>query len=253
MKSFPAHVTWEGGMQHDNFISLPEPLKCNEVSIAVLNYSLSILPDDPVNLGFMEIVNPFDLTGKKKVKINMEMSHSMLYSTGYYLQTMLSLKNIVYSLVHPEALKRKNQSYDEIEKEFFDKGFEVPHVRVVDNMTSLVVPKNKNCRLFFNNMIDLKHFSSDTEHVYNLAKEMHWAKIVSQPIFGLKLQVNNSLGESHIVKYTKYFDGEDHQVPHLSFTTFNTKEINKIRVQVVDPTGNLLQTIGDCFQEIRAQ
>ena len=135
-------------MQHDNFISLPEPLKCNEVSIAVLNYSLSILPDDPVNLGFMEIVNPFDLTGKKKVKINMEMSHSMLYSTGYYLQTMLSLKNVVYSLVHPEALKRKNQSYDEIEKEFFDKGFEVPHVRVVDNMTSLVVPKNKNCRLF---------------------------------------------------------------------------------------------------------
>ena len=252
MKSFPTHVTWEGGMQHDNFVAMPEPLKCKEFTVAVESYSLSIVPDEHVYLGYMEIVNPFDVTSKK-IKINIEMSQTTLYSTGHYLQTILKRDNVVYNLVSNEAKQRKLQTYETIEKEFVERGFEVPHVQQVGDMTSLVVPKNKYCRLFFNNMIDIKHFSSDTEHVYNLSDAKYWLKLLYQPIFGLRLQLNNSSGESRVVKYTKNIDGEDHHVNSLAFATFNTTEVNKFRIQVVDPTGNVLQTIGDCFLQINTQ
>ena len=253
MKSFPTHVTWEGGMQHDNFVAFPEPLKCQEFSVAVESYSLSIVPDEHVYLGFMEIVNPFELTTNKKIKIHIEMSQTTLYSTSHYLQSTLEHEHVVYNIVRHEAEKRNLQTYETIEKEFAQKAFEIPHVRQVGDMLSLVVPKNKYCRLFFNNMIDIKHFSVDKEAVYNLSNAKHWLKLLYQPIFGLKLQVNNSSGESRVVKYTKNTDGDEHQINNLAFTTFNTKEVNKIRIQVVDPTGNVLQTIGDCFLQIKSQ
>ena len=247
MKSFPTHIAWEGGMQHNNFVSLQEPYKSNELYVAVESYSLSIVPDEHVYLGYMEIVTPFELTNKK-IKINIEMSQTTLYSTGHYLQSTLTKDSVIHNLIINELSRKKTLSYASLEQEFIQKNFEVPHIRQVGDMTCLVVPKNKYCRLFFNNMIDIKHFSTDNENVYNLSDAKHWLKLLYQPIFGLRLQVNNSSGEARVVKYTKNIDGLDHQVSNLAFTSFETKEVNKLRIQVVDPTGNVLQTIGDCFQ-----
>ena len=62
MKSFPAYVSWEGGMQHDNFVSLPAPVKCQSCSIAVEGLFLGHVPDEPVCLVFLEISSPFNRT-----------------------------------------------------------------------------------------------------------------------------------------------------------------------------------------------
>ena len=247
MKSFPAYVSWEGGMQHDNFVSLPAPVKCQSCSIAVEGLFLGHVPDEPVCLGFLEISSPFDCT--KTIWIGIEMALNSIYSTGFYLRS-LTRENVVHRVIQAEYEKRKSHLPALIEKEFAENGYDVPYVRQVDDVTSLVVPKNTVCRLFFNNMVDIRHVSSEKEHEYDLSNAKYWLKLVHQPAFGIRVQVNNATGESRIVKYTKNIDEVDIQFPTLAFTSFETKQIDKLRVQVVDPAGRVVQTSGDCFLQI---
>ena len=155
----------------------------------------------------------------------------------------------MHRVIQADFEKRKSHLPASIEKEFAENGYDVPYVRQVDDVTSLVVPKNTICRLFFNNMIDV---SSEKEHVYALSNAKYWLKLVHQPAFGIRVQVNNANGESQIVKYTKNIDEVDVQFPTLAFTSFETKQIDKLRVQVVDPAGRVVQTSGDCFLQINA-
>ena len=235
-------------MQHDNFVSLPSPVKCQEFSVAVEGLFLGHMPDEPVYLGFLELSNPFDST--KPLWIGIEMELNSMYSTGFYLR-LLTREDVVRRVIQSEFENRKTHLLSSIEKEFVEKGYEVPYVRQVGDMTSLVVPKNTSCRFFFNNMIDIRHDSNEKESVYDLSNAKHWLKLIYQPAFGLRVQVNNAKGESKVVKYTKNIDEVDIHFHTLSFTSFDTKEITKIRVQVVDPTGRVVQTYGDCFLQIK--
>ena len=237
-------------MQHDNFVSLPAPVKSQECSIAVEGLLLGHVPDEPVYLGFLEVSSPFDRT--KTVWIGIEMELNSMYSTGFYLR-LLTRESVVGRVLQAEFERRKTHLLASIEKEFVENGYDVPYVRQVDDMTSLVVPKNTSCRLFFNNMIDIRAVSSEKENIYNLSNAKYWLKLVHQPAFGIRVQVNNANGESKIVKYTKNIDEVDIQFPTLAFTSFETKEIHKIRVQVVDPAGRVVQTSGDCFLQINAR
>ena len=249
MKSFPVYVSWESGMQHDNFISLPAPVKCQDCSIAVEGLFLGHVPDEPVYLGFLEVSSPFDCT--KTLWIGIEMALNSMYSSGFYLR-LLTRENVVRRVIDDEFEKRKTHLLTSIEKEFVENGYEVPYVRQVDDVTSLVVPKNTSCRLFFNNMIDIRTVSSEKEHIYDLSNAKYWVKLVHQPAFGIRVQLNNTNGESKVVKYTKNIDEVDIQFPTLAFASFETKEISRLRVQVVDPTGRVVQTSGDCFLQINA-
>ena len=233
-------------MQHDNFVSLPSPVKCQEFSVAVEGLFLGHMPDEPVYLGFLELSTPFG----QILWIGIEMELNSMYSTGFYLR-LLTREDVVSRVIQTEFERRKTHLLAAIEKEFVEKAYEVPNVRQVGDMTSLVVPRNISCRLFFNNMIDIRHGSSEKEHVYDLSNAKHWLKLIYQPAFGLRLQVNNAKGESKIVKYTKNIDEVDIHFHTLSFASFDTKEIDKIRVQVVDPTGRVVQTFGDCFLQIK--
>ena len=163
------------------------------------------------------------------------MEQNSIYSTGFYLR-LLTRENVVRRVIPAEFERRKTQLLASIEKEFVENGYDVPYVRQVDDLTSLFVPKNISCRLFFKNMIDICHVSSNAKY---------WLKLVHQPAFGIRVQVNNANGESKIVKYAKKIDEVDIQFPTSAFTSFETKEIDKIRVQVVDPGGLLIQTSGD--------
>ena len=236
-------------MQHDNFISLPAPVKCQDCSIAVEGLFLGHVPDEPVYLGFLEVSSPFDCT--KTLWIGIEMALNSMYSSGFYLR-LLTRENVVRRVIDDEFEKRKTHLLTSIEKEFVENGYEVPYVRQVDDVTSLVVPKNTSCRLFFNNMIDIRTVSSEKEHIYDLSNAKYWVKLVHQPAFGIRVQLNNTNGESKVVKYTKNIDEVDIQFPTLAFASFETKEISRLRVQVVDPTGRVVQTSGDCFLQINA-
>ena len=233
-------------MQHDNFVSLPSPVKCQEFSVAVEGLFLGHMPDEPVYLGFLELSTPFGQT----LWIGIEMELNSMYSTGFYLR-LLTRENVEHRVIQSEFERRKTSLLAAIEKEFAEKGYEVPYVRQVGDVTSLVVPKNTSCRLFFNNMIDIRHGSSEKEHVYDLSNAKHWLKLIYQPAFGLRVQVNNANGESKVVKYTKNIDEVDIHFHTLSFTSFDTKDVDKLRVQVVDPTGRVVQTFGDCFLQIK--
>ena len=206
------------------------------------------MPDEPVYLGFLELSSPFDRT--KTLWIGIEMELNSMFSTGFYLR-LLTREDVVSRVIQTEFERRKTHLLAAIEKEFVEKAYEVPYVRQVGDMTSLVVPRNSSCRLFFNNMIDIRHGSSEKEHVYDLSNAKHWLKLIYQPAFGLRLQVNNAKGESKIVKYTKNIDEVDIHFHTLSFTSFDTKDVDKLRVQVVDPTGRVVQTFGDCFLQIK--
>ena len=96
MKSFPTYVSWEGGMQHDNFVSLPERIKCENCSIAVESFFLGHVPDEPVHLGYLEIANPFSPANKLWIGIQMELNS--LYSTGFYLR-LLTRENVVQRVI----------------------------------------------------------------------------------------------------------------------------------------------------------
>ena len=235
-------------MQHDNFVSLQSPIKCQEFSVAVESLFLGHVPDEPVYLGFLEFSNPFDQ--EKKHWIGIEMELNSMYSTGFYLR-LLTRENVVKRVIQAEFERRKIRLISSIEKEFVDKCYEVPYVRQVGDMTSLVVPKDTSCRLFFNNMIDIHHVSSAKEGIYNLSNAKYWVKLVYQPVFGIRVQVNDVNGESKVVKYTKNIDESDYPFQSLGYTTFETKEIDKLRVQVVDPTGRVVQTFGDCFLHLK--
>ena len=237
-------------MQHDNIVSLPAPVKCQECSIAVEGLLLGHVPDEPVYLGFLEIASPFDRTFDR-LWIDIEMELNSLYSIGFYLR-LLSRENVVRRVIQDEFEKRKTHLLASIEKEFVENGYDVPDVRQVDDVTSLVVPKNTSCRLFFNKMIHIRPVSSEKEHIYDLSNAKYWVKLVHQPAFGIGVQANNANGESKIVNYTKNIDEVDIQFPTLGFTSFETKEIEKVRFQVVNPTGRVVQTSGDCFLQINA-
>ena len=206
-------------MQHDNFVSLPSPVKCQEFSVAVEGLFLGHMPDEPVYLGFLELSSPFDRT--KTLWIGIEMELNSMYSTGFYLR-LLTRENVEHRVIQSEFERRKTSLLAAIEKEFAEKGYEVPYVRQVGDVTSLVVPKNTSCRLFFNNMIDIRHGSSEKEHVYDLSNAKHWLKLIYQPAFGLRVQVNNANGESKVVKYTKNIDEVDINFHALRVSTQRT-------------------------------
>ena len=85
---------------------------------------------------------------------------------------------------------------------------------------------------------------------YLFYNSQHLFKFIT-PVLGLKIQLNDSAGESKIVKYIT--DGDNQESNLLTFTSFETKNINKISVQVVDSIGNVLQTIGNCFLWVKSQ
>ena len=257
MKSFPTFVTWEGGKQHENFVSLPNPvLRCNQFKVGVESYSMSRMPDEPIYLGYMKFNNPFDWASQLTMKI--ELSQSSVYTAGNYLENILSFGKIMDFVVNAEMERKKKLdvsiedcSFETVQKEFWSLEKSVPYIEQAVEMTKLVVPKNTYCELYFNNMIDIKHFPMDKVKEYLFYNSQHWFKFITTPVLGLKIQLNDSAGESKIVKYIT--DGDNQESNFLTFTSFETKNINKISVQVVDSIGNVLQTIGNCFLWIKSQ
>ena len=247
MKSFSTHVSWEGGMLHDNFITLPTPVLCNQCDIAVDSFSLGIVPDEPVYLGYLSMDDPFATNSKITIKV--QMSNGFLYTSFHYLQ-QLSKDHVINEVLLQEYAKRKGAldgaTFESIAKEFTESKKELPHIKFDGHTTSLEVPKNTNCELFFTNKIDIKHKATLEEKTYPLSDAKYWLPLVSEPFFGLKLQLNNNNGESKIIKYTRRIDENQHDVNNLVYTSFQTREIRKIRIQVVDPIGEVLQTIGNC-------
>ena len=196
MKSFPTHVTWEGG-NHENFISLPQSILCNQFKVAVESYSMSVMPDEPICLGYMKFNNPFDWSSQLTIKI--ELSHTNVYTAGTHLEKNLSFGKVMECVVNAEMERKKKLNVEDysrvkIEQEFLKLGKNVPFIEQGDEITKLVVPENTFCQLFFNNMIDIKHLPVDKAKDYNFYNSQHWFKFITTPVFGLKVQLNDSNG-----------------------------------------------------------
>ena len=86
------------------------------------------------------------------------MSNGFLYTSFHYLQ-QLSKDHVINEVLHQEYAKRKGApdgaTFESIAKEFTESNKELPHIKFDGHTTSLEVPKNTNCELFFTNKIDI--------------------------------------------------------------------------------------------------
>ena len=103
------------------------------------------MPDEPVNLGFLEIASPFDRT--KTLWIGIEMALNSLYSTGFYLR-LLTREYVVGRVIQDEFERRKTHLLASIEKEFVENGYDVPYVRQVGDVKSCCSLEYKLSSLF---------------------------------------------------------------------------------------------------------
>ena len=247
MKYFLSHTSWEGGMKHDNFMTLPEPIICNQCDIGIETFRLAAIPDEPIFIGYMVVISPYD---SSVVTIKNELSHTDVYQAEYYLKTLS--ENCVRQAIYNDQEEKYGKGW---ELRYRVRDIQVPHVVTTAVGTCLFVPPRQYCELYFNHMIHITHLpsASDSGKYYDLTAPYPWTRVVHDPVFSIELQLNNDKGEKRVIKYTKETMYKEVQQHNISYVTFNAKEIYKFRIRILDPTGNVIATEGTCSLSFRTE